>query len=127
MTPLDGLARHMLTGRLARIRSGRVVLEDGGPTRSFGAGAPAARLTVRDPRFYRAVAFGGHLGAVEAYLDAWWTTDDLTALALDTGFSSHSHFTAVFRRTFGSTPSAFRQASRRTQRMRVKARLDRTA
>ena len=54
-------------------------------------------------------------------------TDDLTALALDTGFSSHSHFTAVFRRTFGSTPSAFRQASRRTQRMRVKARLDRTA
>lgn len=80
MTLVDGLARHLLTGRLARIRSGSVVLEDGGPTRSFGSGAPAARLTVRDPRFYRAVAFGGHLGAAEAYLDAWWTTDDLTAL-----------------------------------------------
>lgn len=54
-------------------------------------------------------------------------TDDLTALALDTGFSSHSHFSAVFRRAFGCTPSAFRQVSRRTQRSRVKVRLDLTA
>lgn len=29
---------------------------------------------------------------------------DLTALALRVGFSSHSHFTAVFRREYGSTP-----------------------
>jgi AraC family transcriptional regulator len=35
--------------------------------------------------------------------------DDLTTLAIDAGFSSHSHFTAVFRRTFGLTPSQFRQ------------------
>jgi AraC family transcriptional regulator len=34
--------------------------------------------------------------------------NDLTALALDLGFSSHSHFAASFRRAFGSTPSAFR-------------------
>jgi AraC-like DNA-binding protein len=33
---------------------------------------------------------------------------DLTALALDLGYSSHSHFTAAFRRQFGSTPSQFR-------------------
>jgi len=39
-------------------------------------------------------------------------TDDLTALALDTGFSSHSHFTAAFRRAFGCTPSQFRLATR---------------
>ena len=30
---------------------------------------------------------------------------NLTALALDLGFSSHSHFTAAFRRQFGITPS----------------------
>jgi AraC family transcriptional regulator len=36
--------------------------------------------------------------------------DDLSALALDLGFASHSHFTTVFRRTFGTTPSAFRRA-----------------
>jgi AraC-like DNA-binding protein len=34
---------------------------------------------------------------------------DLTSLALELGFSSHSHFAAVFRRTFGCTPSEFRQ------------------
>jgi AraC family transcriptional regulator len=35
--------------------------------------------------------------------------DDLTDLALDLGFSSHSHFTDVFRRQFGQTPSAVRK------------------
>jgi AraC family transcriptional regulator len=40
-------------------------------------------------------------------------TPDLTALAGDLGFSSHSHLTAVFRRTFGCTPSAFRDSMRR--------------
>ncbi len=33
---------------------------------------------------------------------------DLTTLAFDLGYASHSHFTAVFRRHFGLTPSAFR-------------------
>lgn len=32
---------------------------------------------------------------------------DLTRIALDLGFSSHSHFTAAFRRAFGMTPSSF--------------------
>src|SRR5688572_16704385 len=32
---------------------------------------------------------------------------DLTAVALDLGFCSHSHFTAAFRRQFGRTPSAY--------------------
>ena len=35
--------------------------------------------------------------------------DDLTRLALDLGFSSHSHFTSTFRRAFGMTPSEFRE------------------
>ena len=40
-------------------------------------------------------------------------TADLTALALDLGFSSHSHFSASFRRAYGCSPSEFRNASRR--------------
>jgi AraC-like DNA-binding protein len=40
-------------------------------------------------------------------------TTDLTALALDLGFSNHSHFTAAFRRAFGCTPSRFRESMRR--------------
>jgi AraC family transcriptional regulator len=43
-------------------------------------------------------------------------TDDLTSLALDVGFSSHSHFSAAFRRAFGCTPSQFRQTTRRGPR-----------
>jgi AraC family transcriptional regulator len=36
---------------------------------------------------------------------------DLTAIALDAGFSSHSHFTARFRAFFGCTPAALRRAA----------------
>jgi AraC family transcriptional regulator len=37
---------------------------------------------------------------------------DLTTLAFDLGFSSHSHFAATFRRAFGCTPSQFRESTR---------------
>jgi len=37
--------------------------------------------------------------------------DDLTALSLDLGFSSHSHFSAAFRQAYGRSPSAFRQSA----------------
>jgi AraC-like DNA-binding protein len=36
---------------------------------------------------------------------------NFTTLALDMGFSSHAHFTSVFRRALGRTPSAYRNAS----------------
>ena len=36
-------------------------------------------------------------------------TPDLTVLALDLGFSSHSHFTQAFRRQFGKPPSEVRR------------------
>ena len=38
--------------------------------------------------------------------------NDFTTLAFNLGFSSHSHFTAVFVRTFGCTPSEFRESTR---------------
>jgi AraC-like DNA-binding protein len=42
---------------------------------------------------------------------------NLTALALEFGFSSHSHFADAFRREFGRTPSDVRRnAGRRTLR-----------
>lgn len=37
---------------------------------------------------------------------------NLSALALDLGFSSHGHFTAVFRSAFGAPPSRLRQGPR---------------
>lgn len=46
---------------------------------------------------------------LRASLDALETrTHDLSQVALDCGYSSHSHFTAAFRRAFGATPSRVR-------------------
>jgi AraC family transcriptional regulator len=38
--------------------------------------------------------------------------DDLTALALEVGFSSHSHFSAAFRQVYGESPSTYRARTR---------------
>jgi AraC-like DNA-binding protein len=38
--------------------------------------------------------------------------DDISALSMDLGFSSHSHFTASFRRAYGCTPVQFRKGMR---------------
>ena len=46
--------------------------------------------------------------SLDAVLDGG---DNLTAIALDAGFASHSHFTARFRRFFGVTPRALRRAA----------------
>jgi AraC family transcriptional regulator len=37
--------------------------------------------------------------------------DDLTSLSLDLGFYSHSHFSTVFAKAYGYSPSKFRQAA----------------
>jgi AraC-like DNA-binding protein len=46
-------------------------------------------------------------------LDLLARYDDLTTLALDLGFSSHSHFSAAFRRHYGYSPSAFKRTAQR--------------
>ena len=51
-------------------------------------------------------------------LDLIGEYDDLSQLALDLGFSSHSHFSAAFQQAYGRSPSEFREAviRRRTNR-----------
>lgn len=44
-------------------------------------------------------------------LDLLADYDDLTALSLDLGFSSHSHFSASFRQMYGRSPSEFRRSA----------------
>lgn len=39
-------------------------------------------------------------------------TEDIAALALDLGFSSHAHFSTAFRATYGETPSTYRRRLR---------------
>jgi AraC-like DNA-binding protein len=47
-------------------------------------------------------------------LDLIGRYDDLSALAAELGFSSHSHFTAAFRQAYGRSPTAFRRSARRS-------------
>jgi transcriptional regulator GlxA family with amidase domain len=49
---------------------------------------------------------------LEAVLDCG---DDLTMIALDAGFSSHSHFTARFKSVFGCAPAALRRVATAAQ------------
>jgi len=44
-------------------------------------------------------------------LDLLAQYDDLAALSLDLGFSSHSHFSAAFQQMYGRSPSEFRQSA----------------
>jgi AraC family transcriptional regulator len=50
-------------------------------------------------------------------LDLLAQYDDLTALSLDLGFSSHSHFSAAFRQVYGRSPSEFKQLALNRQHM----------
>jgi AraC-like DNA-binding protein len=45
-------------------------------------------------------------------LDRLPEREDITDLAFELGFSSHSHFTAVFRSELGTTPSQYRSQAR---------------
>ncbi len=44
-------------------------------------------------------------------LDLLESYNDLTALSLELGFSSHSHFSAAFREAYGRTPSEFKRSA----------------
>jgi len=46
-------------------------------------------------------------------LDLLSEYEDLTALGLELGFSSHSHFSAAFQQAYGRSPSEFRQSALR--------------
>jgi cyclopropane-fatty-acyl-phospholipid synthase len=130
MTPFDHLARHLLHGRFTRLTHGRLTIAQGGERLQFGpGGGPDALLVVRDPRFYRGVLLGGHLGAVETYLDGWWETDDLTNVvrlmvlnrdvleSLEGGWARLAH---PFRRGW----HAFRRNTRTGSRRNIAAHYD---
>lgn len=44
-------------------------------------------------------------------LDLLARCEDMSALAMDLGFSSHSHFAAAFKQMYGRTPSEFRASA----------------
>ena len=84
ISALEKLAKRAVLSRLARIEHGMLVLEDGFTETRFGGAtsrcALAASVRVHDPRFYSELAFGGSIGAGEAYMQGYWSSDDITAV-----------------------------------------------
>jgi cyclopropane-fatty-acyl-phospholipid synthase len=85
---IERFARRAVLARLAGIKRGRIVIEDGDERIPFGQNISddiseadlRATIRVLDQRFYSDLALGGSMGAGEAYMAGSWTTDDLTAL-----------------------------------------------
>jgi AraC family transcriptional regulator len=81
--------------------------------RTPGRGKPAKRKQQAErikevgESVYRYVLRARLAKSLDAVLDG----ADLTATALESGFSSHSHLTARFRSLFGVTPAQLRQAA----------------
>ena len=81
---LDSLAKRALLGKLQVLKHGCLVLVDGKERHRFGQPSEALPepvvLHVHDPRMYGDVAFGGSVGAGEAYMRGYWTSAQLVDL-----------------------------------------------
>jgi len=81
---LDGIARRAFFNRLQEIHDGEITIVEQDAITTFGnytRRCPiSVKLHVTDPRFYSDVAFGGSIGAGEAYMAGYWFSDDLTGL-----------------------------------------------
>ena len=78
---LDSLGRKALFAKLQDLRNGCLVLMEGSERHRFGK--PSAELPdpliihVHDAQLYGDVAFGGSVGAGEAYMRGYWSTSQL--------------------------------------------------
>lgn len=83
---LDGLAQRQVIARLEQLQHGSLQLAFAGKVYCFGqqpddsAAALAVSIDVLDPRFFSEIAFGGTIGAGEAYIQGYWQCDDLVNL-----------------------------------------------
>lgn len=76
------LLRRGVLRQLANLRSGLLVINEGGERHVFGqAGAPVqGEITIVDPALWGMVAGNGSIGAGEAFIHGYWTSPDLTAV-----------------------------------------------
>lgn len=78
----QALAKRLILKTLSAMEEGCLRLHDGDECHEFGQPADEAVLVadlhVHDPMAYAEVAFGGSVGAGEAYMSGYWSTPNLT-------------------------------------------------
>ncbi|MGZ8252623.1 MAG: class I SAM-dependent methyltransferase, partial [Methylophilaceae bacterium] len=78
---LQNLARDLVTSRLRKLSYGRLKVIEDQSIKEFGNNnGLSVTIHVHDPRFYGEMAFGGSIGAGEAYMLGYWSSDNLTNL-----------------------------------------------
>jgi cyclopropane-fatty-acyl-phospholipid synthase len=81
---LAQLGRTLLLGQLSKLQHGSLRIVEPAGDHRFGKRTPecdlSATVHVDNPQFFADVAFGGTVGAGEAYIRGLWKCDDLTAL-----------------------------------------------
>ncbi len=76
---LQQFARRQVLARLSRLQIGQLTLIENGQQTVFGLDTRIkATVTVNDAHFYGEIAFGGSIGAGEAYMLGYWQADNLT-------------------------------------------------
>lgn len=126
MSLLSSVARRATRGRLAQLTFGHLIVREGDDV--VHAGDPAAEpvtIRVHDARFHETVAFGGAVGAGEAYAAGWWSSDDLTGVirlmlrnreALDTLEGGAAALAGALRRALHLLNANSRRGARRNIR-----------
>jgi cyclopropane-fatty-acyl-phospholipid synthase len=77
---LNRIARHVVFANLKKLEYGRITIIENSKRYDFGKGGFTAVIDISNQRFYSEVAFGGSIGAAEAYMLGFWSVDDLTVL-----------------------------------------------
>ena len=81
---IDKICRPLLFSRLNKIEFGQVKIVDQWGEHCFGhsdlSGELLVEIKVEDQRFYSDIAFGGTVAAGEAYMQGYWSCDNLTGL-----------------------------------------------
>jgi cyclopropane-fatty-acyl-phospholipid synthase len=78
-TWLQNFARKQVLARLAKLQNGHLTLIENGIKHEFGLDKSIqATVTINDAHFYGEMAFGGSIGAGEAYMLGYWNADNLT-------------------------------------------------
>ena len=80
---LQHLAHKLVLNKLQSLQHGKLEITEAFASEHtkllvFGHGDLSAKITVLDAHFYGEIAFGGTIGAAEAYMLGYWTTDNLT-------------------------------------------------
>lgn len=78
---LQNFARKLVLDRLRGLQHGGLRITENGVTHRFGRESGVqANIEVLNARFYGEIAFGGSIGAGEAYMLDYWRSDNLTDL-----------------------------------------------